>query len=89
VTDQSSEPVTVEWDIVEKLSTTFKPFFTATPKSRSYRQTTYVFFASVQPAPSQSVLVVRTDAGKPLGRFVVSSFSLDKHRTPEHPANKF
>jgi hypothetical protein len=78
VVDQSSEPVSVEWDLVRKLSATVKPFFTETPKDRSYRETTYVFFAGNRPAPARSLVEVRTGAGKLLGRFAVGAFTMKR-----------
>jgi hypothetical protein len=80
VTDQSSEPVTTEWDIVQKLGAKVKPFFSATPKNRGYRQTTYVFFSSERPAPAQSEVLVKNDAGKVLGRFAINAFAMDASR---------
>ena len=78
VTDQSSEPVVVDWDLVGKLSKTLNPFFTETPKDRNYRQSTYVFFAGERPAPARSVVVVKTATGRLLGRFMVNGFTLQK-----------
>lgn len=76
VVDQSSEPVSVEWDLVRKLGTTIKPFFTETPKDRGYRETTYVFFTGNRPAPARSVVEVKSGSGKVLGRFAVGAFTM-------------
>jgi len=79
VIDQSSEPVSVEWDLVRKLSAVAKPFFTETPKDRGHRETTYVFFAGNRPAPARSVVEVKTGSGQLLGRFAAAAFTMKKN----------
>lgn len=76
VVDESSEPVSVEWDLVHKLSATAKPFFTETPKEKAHRETTYVFFSGKRPAPARSVVEVRSRSGTILGRFAVAAFTM-------------
>jgi hypothetical protein len=75
VTDQSSEPLVVEWDLLQRMNRIMRPYFAENPKESKQRQSTYVFFAKVHPSPAHGVVEVRTSGGKLLGRFAVDGFT--------------
>lgn len=74
IIDQSSEALSLEWNLVETLSKTIEPYVSGNPEGGQHRQTTYVFFGKEKPAPACGILEIRTSAGKSLGRFVVDGF---------------
>jgi hypothetical protein len=74
ITDQSSETVQAEWDLVQEISRKIKPFYTETP-GLGYRRKTYVFFGKEQPAPRSGMITLRTASGKFLGRFAAEGFT--------------
>lgn len=76
IVDRSSEPVVVDLEVIDKLSTVVKPFFTSNPRDRDYRESTYVFFASGRPSPARSAIVVRNSAGKLLARLEAAVFAM-------------
>ena len=79
ITDQSSEPLAVEWDLMTRIKPE-RSFFKESPKGQAFRQSTYVFYTDGRPAPAQGVIQVRTADGKSLGHFAADGF-LDRGNT--------
>jgi hypothetical protein len=74
IIDQSSEALSFEWNLVEKLIKTIQPYVTGSPEGGGHRQTTYVFFGKEQPAPAGGVVEIKTSSGTLLGRFDADGF---------------
>lgn len=75
IADRSSEPLVVEWDLVETMNREAKSFVTNNPEGTPYRLSNFVFFAKERPAPQRGEVKVKNGGGKLLGRFAADGFT--------------
>ena len=74
ITDQSSEPLVVDWDLVGQITRSEQSYFTESPKGSPQRQHTRVFHTSEPPVPAKGLAIVKTASGKLLAQFRVDGF---------------
>jgi hypothetical protein len=75
ITDQSSEPLVIEWDLIAGIAHPDRNYFTENPPGSATRQKSYVFHTSGRPAPAEGIAVVKRADGKVLARFSVAGFT--------------
>jgi hypothetical protein len=76
--DHSSTPISIEWELVAKMSKTNEPYTANNPEGGSDRRQTVVFFGKAQPTPAEGVIELKTPTGKLLGRFIAAGFLAGK-----------
>jgi hypothetical protein len=74
ITDQSSQPLVVDWDLAGQITRSEQSYFTESPKGSPQRQTTRVFHTIEPPVPAGGIAVVKTASGNVLAQFRVDGF---------------
>ncbi len=74
IIDQSEQALSIDWDLVGKMSKTMEPYVAGSPDGGKSHRQTIVFFGKEKPAPVEGVVVLKTSTGKLLGRLIAPGF---------------